>query len=52
MATLDETATKLRTEPCPEARRTLATLKAFYLDGDPPALERMQALLRARCETP
>ncbi|HWP06144.1 MAG TPA: hypothetical protein VNN72_10400, partial [Polyangiaceae bacterium] len=51
-ATLDETVTKLRTEPCPEARRTLATLKAFYLDGDPPALERMQALLRARCETP
>jgi len=50
--TLDEAAAELRTEPCPEARRTLATLRAFYLDSDPAAEGRLQALVATRCEPP
>jgi hypothetical protein len=50
--TLDEAGAELRTEPCPEARRTLATLQTFYLDRDPAALGRMQAFVGARCGTP
>jgi hypothetical protein len=51
-ATLDEAAAAFPTEPCPEARQRLASLKAFYLDGDPEARDRMQALVDTRCQTP